>query len=269
MKNFFEKSKERSVKKYLTISQMAKLRDVNINSLRYYEKLGILIPAYIDTDTKYRYYRPDQLFMLDIILLCINLGIPLKDLPSYIDSNYVFGKELLEDGRKLAERKIEDISLGLKKIEYMLKRQEDNKKYAEIQNIYSREYDERFFVTIPYHGDLRDSMNVESVSAQLFTFADKNNLTPVFSMSFILQPNNTEEKILIAYEIITPKKDFQIISVPKTEFECCKVCMNYDDDYLEYIKERFKHKQINTAIISLFVTDQYSSGNKDQEIQVI
>ena len=38
------------MKNYFTISEFAKLRDININSLRYYEKIGILKPAKIDKD---------------------------------------------------------------------------------------------------------------------------------------------------------------------------------------------------------------------------
>ena len=48
-----------------TISEFAKLRDININSLRYYERIGVLTPAYTDPDTGYRYYTPDQLSILD------------------------------------------------------------------------------------------------------------------------------------------------------------------------------------------------------------
>ena len=65
---------------YLKISEFAKLRNVNINSLLYYEKIGVLRPAYVDPHSKYRYYSPEQLIILDTILLAINLGIPLKNL---------------------------------------------------------------------------------------------------------------------------------------------------------------------------------------------
>ena len=43
-------SRERreKMKNYFLISEFAKLRGININSLRYYEKMGILKPALID-----------------------------------------------------------------------------------------------------------------------------------------------------------------------------------------------------------------------------
>ena len=71
--------------RYFTISKFARLRGIDINSLRYYERLGILIPAYTAPHTRYRYYTAEQLSILDMILLCINLGVPLKELKAYFD----------------------------------------------------------------------------------------------------------------------------------------------------------------------------------------
>lgn len=60
----------------LSIGEVAKIRNVNVQSLRYYEKLGILIPAYINPETGYRYYSLEQIMILDTIILCVDLGIP-------------------------------------------------------------------------------------------------------------------------------------------------------------------------------------------------
>ena len=38
---------------YLSISDFAKLRNVHPKSLRYYERIGALIPAYTDPETGY------------------------------------------------------------------------------------------------------------------------------------------------------------------------------------------------------------------------
>ena len=56
---------------YLKISEFAKLRNVNINSLLYYEKIGVLRPAYVDPHSKYCYDSPEHLIILDTILLSL------------------------------------------------------------------------------------------------------------------------------------------------------------------------------------------------------
>lgn len=94
------------MEKYFTISEFAKLRNININSLRYYEKIGVLKPHYVDKKTGYRYYSPEQIFILDVILLYINFGMPLKELAAYINNdNIIDNKELFEKGRKIAQNK--------------------------------------------------------------------------------------------------------------------------------------------------------------------
>ena len=51
----------------LTIGNLSKQTGVHVKSLRYYEQLGILLPAYTDPDTGYRYYTLSQIPVVDAI----------------------------------------------------------------------------------------------------------------------------------------------------------------------------------------------------------
>ena len=83
----------------LSIGEAAKLKNVSIKALRYYEKLGIFNPAYIDPQSGYRYYSPAQLFDLDVILTCGELGIPLKHILDYqTDQGTIDLRQLLIEG---------------------------------------------------------------------------------------------------------------------------------------------------------------------------
>ena len=94
---------------YMSIGKVSKLKNVSIKSLRYYDRIGILKPAFVNTETNYRYYTEDQLYLLDAITLCINLGIPLKDLNRYVENDVINIQKLLYDGKILAEEKIMEI----------------------------------------------------------------------------------------------------------------------------------------------------------------
>ena len=98
------------MKGYLSIGTVAKRKGVSIKSLRYYDQIGVLRPAFINKKTNYRYYTEDQLYLLDAISLCIELGIPLRDFEKYGDVHGNFNLQgLLYDGKLLAEQKILDI----------------------------------------------------------------------------------------------------------------------------------------------------------------
>ena len=152
------------MKDYMTISEFASLRNVNINSIRYYEKQKILIPAWIDPQTKYRYYLPEQLGILDAILLCIRLNIPLKELKSYIDSNGNLDKKgLLEKGKAVMQAKIDAMQTGIAITQFNLDSIEQNKIYSKQKGIYTREIEERFLIEAPIAGKLGDFIQKEKM----------------------------------------------------------------------------------------------------------
>lgn len=94
---------------YMSIGKVSKLKNVSIKSLRYYDQIGILKPAFVNTETNYRYYTEGQLYLLDAITVCIKLGIPLKDLNNYVEKDSINLQKLLYDGKILAEQKILEI----------------------------------------------------------------------------------------------------------------------------------------------------------------
>ena len=94
---------------YMSIGKVSKLKNVSIKSLRYYDQIGILKPAFVNTETNYRYYTEGQLYLLDAITVCIKLGIPLKDLNNYVNKDSINLQKLLYDGKILAEQKILEI----------------------------------------------------------------------------------------------------------------------------------------------------------------
>lgn len=94
---------------YMSIGKVSKLKNVSIKSLRYYDQIGILKPAFVNTETNYRYYTENQLYLLDAITVCIKLGIPLKDLNNYVEKDSINLQKLLYDGKILAEQKILEI----------------------------------------------------------------------------------------------------------------------------------------------------------------
>lgn len=68
------------MKKLFSIGEVAKIKDITIKALRYYHKMGILIPKHIDESTGYRYYSIDQFIHIDIIKSCRELNTSIVEL---------------------------------------------------------------------------------------------------------------------------------------------------------------------------------------------
>ena len=50
----------RTMKDILSIGEFGRLFDIDVQTLRYYDTIGLMEPAYRDTNTGYRSYRFDQ-----------------------------------------------------------------------------------------------------------------------------------------------------------------------------------------------------------------
>src|SRR3990167_11157036 len=73
-----------------TVKKIAKISGISIRTLRFYDEIGLLKPAYYG-DNNYRYYEDEQLLMLQQILFYRELNFPLNDIQRII-SNDDFNK---------------------------------------------------------------------------------------------------------------------------------------------------------------------------------
>lgn len=105
----------------LSIGELSKITGVHIKALRYYDSLGILTPAYIDPDSGYRYYFFYQKAEVDAIQFCVDVGIPLKDFPNYINETepWICYKELVDQGTAILENKIQIMQRRLARLKAM------------------------------------------------------------------------------------------------------------------------------------------------------
>ena len=70
---------------YISITELAKLRKVSSETLRYYDRVDLLKPAYIDPQTRYRYYTIRQSEELGIIRELRDLGMSIEEIRKYLE----------------------------------------------------------------------------------------------------------------------------------------------------------------------------------------
>ncbi|MDR6721686.1 DNA-binding transcriptional MerR regulator [Paenibacillus amylolyticus] len=72
------------MKKEITIGEFAKLMNVSVHQIRYFEEKGVLFPAYID-DNQYRMYGIDEIYRLAHILLLRKAGLSVQAIRDWSD----------------------------------------------------------------------------------------------------------------------------------------------------------------------------------------
>src|SRR5215470_9414106 len=71
----------------LRIGDFARLSQVSIKALRFYDEIGLLKPSFVDRTTGYRYYAPQLLARLNQIPAFKELGFSLAEITSLVQTD--------------------------------------------------------------------------------------------------------------------------------------------------------------------------------------
>ncbi len=98
----------------LTITELARLRKVTSETLRHYDRIGLIKPDYIDPHSNYRYYSIHQYEKLGTIKELRALGMTLNEVQEYFDNrNIQKSTELLTQyQQKLEQEMLEKMALN-------------------------------------------------------------------------------------------------------------------------------------------------------------
>lgn len=97
------------MKDYLSITEMAKLRDLTTETLRHYDRIGLFKPEYVDPVTNYRYYSSAQFEILGTIKELRQLGMSLDDIAEYFnDRNLEKSTRILKEQHELLKKEIKE-----------------------------------------------------------------------------------------------------------------------------------------------------------------
>jgi phosphoribosylaminoimidazole-succinocarboxamide synthase len=110
----------------LKIGDFARLSNVPVKTLRYYDDLGLFTPAQVDDFTGYRYYTTDQLPRLNRLLALKDLGFALDQIARVLNEGVTHGqlrgmlmlkRAEVEDRLSEERRRLDRIEARLKEIE--------------------------------------------------------------------------------------------------------------------------------------------------------
>lgn len=98
------------MKEFFTTGELSQLFNINIQTLHYYDSIGLLVPHVRDPNGRKRLYSFDQVYKLTTIRYQQKLGKSLKQIASYMKSTDM--TTILEDlklQRDVVQRKMEEL----------------------------------------------------------------------------------------------------------------------------------------------------------------
>lgn len=98
------------MKKFFSIGEAAKLAGMTTETLRHYDRIGLVSPRKKDEWTKYRYYTEDEIVRLNTVHALRCMDLPLGEIKKVLELND-FQKivKFLEDAEKKADEKIAEL----------------------------------------------------------------------------------------------------------------------------------------------------------------
>lgn len=108
------------------IGIFSKLGKVTVKTLRHYDEVGLLTPAYVDEENGYRYYTTSQLFKLNEIVSLRQMGFSIPEISAITSGRNI--AEILEQRKAELECEAENITGRLFRLNnYIREKKEGNK----------------------------------------------------------------------------------------------------------------------------------------------
>lgn len=113
-------------KELFQIGEVAKLFNISVSSLRHYEKIGLLMPEYVDEKTGYRYYGTSQFECLNTIRYLRVLDTPLEQISAFLQNRNLNSiQNILKQQKDEIAKKRRELEIIEKKIDNRLCRLDD------------------------------------------------------------------------------------------------------------------------------------------------
>ena len=249
--------------KLLSIGDLARLKGINIQSLRYYDRIGVLKPAYVNPDTGYRYYTPEQIIILDIIQLCLAFHLPLKSLEALQpDSEAPLNlKEMILDGQNEARKKLLEAQKTLDLSFDLIEQIERLDTPRNINEPYTVDFNTRALLTLPWDAVHDNGKTYLKRIADLHEQARQYNLTTLSGQGiYITDPlGDLTQYIYIAVEPLSESAG-KTSTLPDTYIElpaASYTCMITPEHELTDIQNVLTKASLRPSFVLCLNTDMY------------
>ncbi len=208
--------------KYFSISEFAKLHGTTPETLRHYDRIGLLNPAYIDENTNYRYYSILQYEKLRTIIELRQLGISIEIIKDYFENRNVNkSKEILKSAYKDVHSQIKVLANIEKILKNKIEFLDDVLKPKTVFEPIIKTIPERYLITNGYvNQDENDLIYQWSLLEK-----NLNEISPILATNrvgwLIKQQMNMDYKDLKNMPFIfTYEKADDCITLPKGDYAC-------------------------------------------------
>lgn len=200
-----------------SIGEVSKIKGITVKALRYYHKMGILVPSYIDESSGYRYYSIEQFIYIDIIKGCRSLGTSIVELQEIFKE---CDTDKLLNFSKQKRKEAEDNIIKMKEIIQNIDKLTESVQYSKDallkDEIEIKHFNKRYIVVSPckesgslkellYYSDLDkiikdNNIDVNMTQGIIYNIKSNEDIEPVYVFRGINEESNKDKYIKVLPE---------------------------------------------------------------------
>lgn len=266
------------VKEYYSIGETAKLLGVTTQTLRFYDKKGLVCPKMVHHETGYRYYTFDQFHYIDRIRYLQKFGMSLEDIKKIILSGSVDQllpflekqKEVTVQELEKAKNKIDDIEWYINYFTFLNKTQNQG-------TLYKIQLPKRYVLAVPCYPETDIPISKMEIRLAKVKGQKKfQNLEYLRQYAYIVNFEKLLSRTFHAnyyFIYLKEKPDFEteyLIDLPEGEYLCYRARILTDDWNEKVLTDFFEGGSLNRLVIANeFEENLVEYANTQYEIQIL
>lgn len=149
--------------KFFSIGKAARMMNVTVKALRFYDQIGLLKPEYVDPETQYRYYGANQLAYINLIKAARSLSIsPDALVPHFKNKDSGALIKLIQQHKEALSQKITELQKTIIGVDAVAETLDMAARIDKSGSLYTRAIPDRFAVTKPLDiSRLPDDLDME------------------------------------------------------------------------------------------------------------
>lgn len=160
----------------MPIKEFAEMTGVSVRTLHYYDEIGLLMPAFVDKATGYRFYDETSFLRMQEILFYRELDFSLKSIKEILSSPHYDKRKALQEQKHLLTLKKERLERLISAIDGAVKGENvmqafDNQEYAAAHRQYEAEAKERWGDTAAYAEYVQKGDTADAAAGLMEQFA--------------------------------------------------------------------------------------------------
>ncbi|MBW9146326.1 MerR family transcriptional regulator [Clostridium sp. CM027] len=237
-----------------SIGEMSKLQNISVQTLRYYDKIGLLKPSYVDEKSRYRYYSAKHFVILNSIKQCKAMGLSLDEIKELIENYTSFDSilNIISKQKEMIDTKIKDLNAVKNNISFLEKRIKNSLKEG-INDVFIKYNKERKFKK--YNNTKRYTEEFEINLSEILVSMEQKYSSSIKELAFAVSYEDIKKyneliynnMLINGFECVT--NDDNLITLPKGEY----ITLNFDDDYNDtskYYKSLIEYIDRNNIEVS-------------------